>query len=47
VLALAGCKSETSDSKKSPYAEGISTGQQAKDFLYADMEGKPFRLSEH
>lgn len=47
VLTLAGCKNETSDSSKSPYAEGVSIGQQAKDFLYADMEGKPFRLSEH
>lgn len=47
VLTLAACGNEKSDSKKSAYTEGIAVGQKARDFLYADMEGKPFRLSEH
>jgi peroxiredoxin len=43
---LCGCGAKDEDRAKSAYAVDLSAGGQAVDFLFKDMEGKPFRLSE-
>ncbi len=42
---IAGCSSE--GPKKANYNPNPKAGDEATDFLFKDMAGKPFRLSEH
>jgi len=43
---LSGCGAKDEDRAKSAYTVDLSAGGEAVDFLFKDMEGKPFRLSE-
>lgn len=43
---LCGCGPKDDDKAKSAYAVDLSAGGPAIDFLFKDMESKPFRLSE-
>lgn len=45
ALSLFGCSSEKTDKKASAY-KPVEAGSPAVDFLFSDMDGKKFRLSE-
>lgn len=48
AVILAGCSGgKDSGETKSKYVTDLSAGSPAVDFLYRDMENKPFRLSEN
>ena len=46
LLFLAGCK-DTGSNNESKFAVNIEAGGPSVDFLYRDMDNKPFRLSEY
>lgn len=45
VFVFAGCN-KGNDEKASPYRQDLKPGSPSVDFLYKDMDEKPFRLSE-
>ncbi len=45
AFVFAGCN-KGGDEKASPYRQELKPGSPSVDFLYKDMDGKPFRLSE-
>ncbi|MBI2413525.1 MAG: TlpA family protein disulfide reductase [Deltaproteobacteria bacterium] len=45
VFVFAGCN-KGKDEKASPYRQDLKPGSPSVDFLYKDMDEKPFRLSE-
>lgn len=48
LLFIAGCgKGAENSTAKSKYVADLKPGSPAVDFLYRDMDNKPFRLSEH
>ena len=46
IIFLAGCKDQGSV-KESKFIVNLEAGAPSVDFLYRDMDQKPFRLSEH
>lgn len=45
AFVFVGCN-KGKDEKASPYRQELKPGSQAVDFLFKDMDGRPFRLSE-
>jgi len=47
LALLSGCDARDDGASKSAYTADLSVGAPSVDFLFRDMDGKPFRLSEN